>query len=154
MRQIIEVRVEPWDCADGVRLRDAQRRELDGRYDVANHEPGTPPSAEDIAVFVLARDDAGNALGCGALRLLGPGSAEIKRMYVEPAARGRRIAVAILRALEEQARQLGVTRLLLETGTAQPEAMRLYTREGYTRIENFGPYVGHPLSVCYARDLD
>ena len=45
---------------------------------------------------------------------------------------------AATRALEEQARTLGVTRLLLETGTAQPEAMRLYTREGYTRIDNFG----------------
>jgi len=60
---------------------------------------------------------------------------------------------AATRALEEQARTLGVTRLLLETGTAQPEALRLYTREGYTRIDNFGPYAGESLSVCYARDL-
>ncbi|MFX0594958.1 GNAT family N-acetyltransferase [Melissospora conviva] len=153
MPQTIDVQVEPWDSPDGRRLRAAQRAELDGRYGSDDHEPGTPPTAEDIAVFVLARDDTGAALGCGALRPLGPGSAEIKRMYVEPAARGRRVAVAILRALEDQARALGVTRLLLETGTAQPEAMRLYTREGYTRIDNFGPYAGEPLSACYARDL-
>ena len=50
-------------------------------------------------------------------------------------------------------RRRGVVRLLLETGTAQPEAMRFYEREGYERIDNFGPYAGQPLSVCYARDL-
>lgn len=50
-----------------------------------------------------------------------------------------------------EARARGFGELKLETGTAQPEAMRFYEREGYGRIENFGPYEGEPLSVCYAK---
>ncbi|SCL21735.1 Acetyltransferase (GNAT) family protein [Micromonospora pallida] len=151
----MQVRVgsESWDGVDGTRLRAAQRAELDARYGNDDHEPGAAPTAEDIGVFLVARDADGAAVGCGALRLLGPDSAEIKRMYVEPAVRGTGAAVAILRALEHEARHRGVVKLLLETGTAQPDAMRFYEREGYDRIDNFGPYQGEALSVCYARQL-
>ncbi|NHC16167.1 GNAT family N-acetyltransferase [Motilibacter deserti] len=149
----VAITVEPWDAADGVRLRAAQRAELDARYGCDDHEPGEPPTAESVSVFLVARDATGTAVGCGGLRFLGPGSAEIKRMYVDPAARGTGVSVAILRALEEQARAAGVGRLLLETGTAQPDAIRFYEREGYGRIEQFGAYVGSEISVCYARDL-
>ncbi|MFG2060444.1 GNAT family N-acetyltransferase [Micromonospora sp. NPDC048871] len=144
---------EPWESTDAVRLREAQRVELDARYGNDNHEPGEEPTAASVPVFLVARDADGTAVGCGGLRLLTPDSAEIKRMYVVPAARGTGVAVAILRALEQRARELGVRTLLLETGTAQPEAMRFYEREGYHRIDNFGPYRGAPLSLCYARDL-
>ncbi|MFE0591268.1 GNAT family N-acetyltransferase [Micromonospora echinospora] len=149
----VTVKAESWDGADGVRLRAAQRAELDARYGNDDHEPGIAPTAGDIDVFLIARDAHGAALGCGGLRTLGPDSAEIKRMYVEPAARGTGVAVAILRSLEHEARGRGLVDLLLETGTAQPDAMRFYEREGYHRIDNFGPYAGEPLSVCYARRL-
>ncbi|WP_370967925.1 GNAT family N-acetyltransferase [Amycolatopsis sp. cg9] len=142
-----------WDDPDAVRLRAAQRTELDARYGTGDHEPGAVPTAETVAVFLVARDAAGTALGCGGLRLLGPGSGEVKRMYVEPAARGTGVATALLRALEDHARELGIARLLLETGTGQPDAIRFYRREGYEPIEAYGPYVGEPLSRCYARDL-
>ncbi|MBE1501474.1 GNAT superfamily N-acetyltransferase [Amycolatopsis lexingtonensis] len=142
-----------WDDPDAVRLRAAQRTELDARYGTDDHEPGAVPTAETVAVFLVARDAAGTAIGCGGLRLLGPGSGEVKRMYVEPAARGTGVATALLRALEDRARELGIARLLLETGTGQPDAIRFYRREGYEPIEAFGPYVGEPLSVCFARDL-
>ncbi|WP_416903874.1 GNAT family N-acetyltransferase [Micromonospora echinospora] len=149
----VTVRSESWDGVDGVRLRAAQRAELDARYGNDDHEPGVAPTAGDIDVFLIARDAHGTALGCGGLRTLGPDSAEIKRMYVEPAARGTGVAVAILHSLEHEARGRGVVNLLLETGTAQPDAMRFYEREGYHRIGNFGPYEGESLSVCYARRL-
>lgn len=142
-----------WDDPDAVRLREAQRTELDARYGTDDHEPGAVPTAETVAVFLLARDAAGTAVGCGGLRLLGPGSGEVKRMYVEPAVRGTGVAAALLRALEDHARQLGITRLLLETGTGQPDAIRFYRREGYEPIEAYGPYRGEPLSRCFARDL-
>jgi putative acetyltransferase len=143
-----------WDDADGAALRTAQRAELDARYGSDDHEPGTPPSARDITVFLVARDPhSGAALGCGGLRDLGSGSAEIKRMYVVPERRGTGISVAILRALEEEARTRGIRSLLLETGTEQPDAMRFYEREGYAKIPNFGPYVGSDISICYARSL-
>ncbi|MEV1142857.1 GNAT family N-acetyltransferase [Micromonospora sp. NPDC049799] len=153
MEQTLSVEREPWDSVDAARLRAAQRAELDARYGNDDHEPGAPPTAESVTVFLVARDAAGVALGCGGLRFLDAGAAEIKRMYVDPPARGTGVATAILRALEDAAREAGIRTLLLETGTAQPEAMRFYEREGYRRIENFGPYRGEPLSVCYARDL-
>ena len=74
-------------------------------------------------------------------------------MYVTPAQRGTGIAIAVLKGLEEWARAQSAAELVLETGTAQPDAMRFYEREGYTRIENFGDYVGEPLSVCYSKTL-
>ncbi|MGW5718133.1 GNAT family N-acetyltransferase [Amycolatopsis sp. NPDC003865] len=141
-----------WDDPDAVRLRAAQRTELDARYGTDDHEPGAAPTADTVAVFLVARD-AGTAVACGGLRLLGPGSGEVKRMYVEPAARGTGVATAVLRALEDQARDLGIGRLLLETGTGQPEAIRFYQREGYAPVDAYGPYVGEALSRCFARDL-
>jgi putative acetyltransferase len=144
---------EPWDTPDGESLRRRQRAELDARYGCDDHEPGTAPTAEDITVFLVARNAAGDAVACGALRQLDPVSAEIKRMFVVPPKRGSGAAVAVLRGLESEARRLGLHELRLETGTAQPDAIRFYEREGYTLIENFGPYAGEPLSVCYARTL-
>jgi putative acetyltransferase len=149
----IEITTVSWDDPDAVRLREAQRTELDARYGTDDHEPGAVPTAETVTVFLVARDESGIAVGCGGLRLLGPGSGEVKRMYVEPSVRGSGVAAALLRALEEHARGLGITRLLLETGTAQPDAIRFYRREGYEPIEAYGPYVGEPLSRCFARDL-
>ncbi|MCW2600469.1 MAG: family N-acetyltransferase [Frankiales bacterium] len=145
---------EPWAAADGATLRAAQRAELDARYGRDDHEPGTPPTAEDIAVFLVARDaQSGRPLGCGALRRLDDTSAEVKRMYVVTEARGTGVATALLRSLEHRAAAQGWRMLRLETGTEQPEAMRFYEREGYAPIDNFGPYAGSPISRCYERVL-
>lgn len=147
------IMAEQWDAPEGAALRTAQRAELDERYGTDDHEPGTPPGADDMTVFLVARGAQGDPLGCGGLRRLSATTAEIKRMYVVPAARGTGTSVAILRALEAEARQLGLAELVLETGTLQPEAIRFYEREGYSRTPNFGPYVGEALSVCFARVL-
>jgi putative acetyltransferase len=148
-----EITAVTWDDPDAVRLRAAQRAELDARYGTEDHEPGAVPTADSVAVFLVARDAGGTAVGCGGLRLLGPGSGEVKRMYVDPAVRGTGVAAALLRALEDHARRLGIARLLLETGTGQPDAIRFYQREGYEPIEAYGPYAGEPISRCFARDL-
>jgi GNAT superfamily N-acetyltransferase len=144
---------EEWDAPDGAALRAAQRAELDARYGNDEHEPGVAPTATDVPVFLVARDADGVAVACGGLRPLEPGVAEVKRMYVVPGFRGSGVAAAVLRALEERALGLGVRRMVLETGTLQPEALRFYLREGYHRIDNFGPYAGEPLSLCCAKDL-
>ncbi|RFA17166.1 GNAT family N-acetyltransferase [Subtercola boreus] len=141
-----------WNHPDGETLRRAQRDELDTRYG-ADTEPGVKPSADDIAVFLVARGENGSAVGCGALRMLGPSEAEVKRMFVVKAARGSGVSTAILRALEAEAAARGVSTLKLETGPAQPDAVRFYTREGYTRIPLFGHYVHSEGSLCFARDL-
>ena len=141
----VGVRVEAaaWDDADVQRLAAAQQAELRARYDGAG-EPGTPPSAADVSIVLVARDDDGMALGCGALRTLGDGVAELKRMYVVPSARGRGVSKAVLAALESAARERGWTTLRLETGPRQPEAIGLYSRAGYRPIGPFGAYVGAP----------
>ena len=142
-----------WDDAAGEDLRTAQRAELDLRYGSDDHEPGAAPSAADIDVFVIAVSPDGRAVGCGALRRLDEASAEVKRMYVEPASRGSGVAAALLRTLKEKARDRGWTTLRLETGPAQPDAIRFYEREGYRPIPLYGVYVGSDLSLCYERAL-
>jgi putative acetyltransferase len=144
----------PWDDPDSVALRSEQRAELDARYSSDDHEPGTPPSAADIDYFLVARDAAtGAGLGCGGLRRLDATSAEVKRMYVRPDNRGTGVATAILRALEEEALTRGWRTLRLETGDAQPDAIRFYEREGYSRIPLFGSYTSSTISVCFERIL-
>jgi GNAT superfamily N-acetyltransferase len=148
---IIEER--PWDDPAGAELRRRQRAELDARYGSDDHEPGLPPTAADVDVFLVAVDEDGTAIACGALRRLDAGAAEIKRMYVAPDRRGSGVATSVLRALESAAAERGWRTLRLETGTEQPDAQRFYRREGYHEIPLFGSYVGSTLSVCFERAL-
>ena len=153
---MFDVRLVPaaWDDPDVRRLTAAQPAELRARYE-GGQEPGTPPSAEDVAVVLVARDTGGEALGCGALRPLEDGVAEIKRMYVVPAARGRGLSTLVLAGLEAAARDRGWTTLRLETGPRQPEAVALYEGAGYRRIAAFGPYRDDADdSLFYERVLD
>ncbi|WP_308257693.1 GNAT family N-acetyltransferase [Pseudonocardia lacus] len=142
-----------WDDPAGAALRAAQRAELDARYGSDDHEPGPAPSADDIDLFVVALAPDGEPVACGALRRLDEATAEVKRMYVTPPARGSGVATAVLRALETAAADRGWTTLRLETGTEQPDAQRFYRREGYAEIPLFGAYVGSELSVCFERRL-
>jgi putative acetyltransferase len=143
----------PWDDADGVELRQAQRDEVALRYGTPNTEPeAATPTGSDIAVFFVAYDDA-EPVGCGGLRELDATSGEIKRMYVRPDRRGTGVSTAVVRALEDRAVELGWRRLALETGDRLPEAQRFYEREGYVRIPNFGHYIGSPYAVCYEKLL-
>ncbi|MBF4627474.1 MULTISPECIES: GNAT family N-acetyltransferase [Curtobacterium] len=148
----ISIEVEHFDSPDAQRLRAAQRLEID-RAHGGDTEPGEKPTAESIAVFFVARDESGTPLGCGGLRIVDDGIAEIKRMYVRPESRGSGAAAALLRRLEEAALDLGSPALVLETGTEQQRAVGFYQREGFRRIANFGPYVGAPLSVCFSKVL-
>jgi putative acetyltransferase len=148
----VEIEARSWDDVDGAALRVAQRAELDARYGSDDHEPGTPPSAADIDLFLVATI-GGEAVGCGALRRLDGSTAEVKRMYVAPRSRGSGVSTAILAALESAAVERGWTTIRLETGPAQPDAMRFYEREGYREIPLFGAYQGSDVSVCYEKAL-
>lgn len=147
------IEARDWEDPQGIALRASQRAELDERYGCDDHEPGPLPSAEDVAVFLMAFGPDGAAIGCGALRELDAESAEIKRMYVVPGSRGSGVAAALLSALEDAARDRGWTTVKLETGDEQPEAIRFYEREGYHRIPRFGHYADWEISVCYAKSL-
>ena len=128
-------------------------REVDALYE------NDSPSRSDLtgmdkpgATFVIARGD-GAAVGCAAIRPLSDQIAEVKRMYVRPSARRSGVARAIMRVLEQLARDDGFNELWLETGRRQPAAIRLYESLGYTRIAAFGDYKDDPVSVCYAKVL-
>lgn len=102
------------------------------------------------ALFVLARDRHG-LLGCGAIRPLSGDSAELKRMYARPDTSG--VGSFILSALEDAARRFGYRELCLETRLVNTHAIGFYVHHGYTRIENFGVYVGRPEACCFAKIL-
>jgi GNAT superfamily N-acetyltransferase len=80
-------------------------------------------------------------------------AAEVKRMYVAAAGRRQGFGRAVLARLEESAREAGADAMVLETGTAQPEAMALYTAAGYQLIEPFGHYAWSPQSRSYGKRL-
>ncbi len=106
------------------------------------------------AAFVVARLDD-DPVGCGALRPMKHDAtiAEIKRMFVRRAARGRGISRHILKALETLAADKGYHAVQLETGTLQPEAISLYETAGYRQIGCYEPYTNDPLSICYEKHL-
>jgi GNAT superfamily N-acetyltransferase len=85
----------------------------------------------------------GVAVACGGIALL-DGYGELKRMYSRPAVRGRGVAKALLRRLEAEARQAGVSLLRIETGVYQQEALRFYEGAGFRRCGPFGPYAQFP----------
>jgi GNAT superfamily N-acetyltransferase len=120
----------------------------------ANHFRLDPDEvASGRGALLVARLD-GEPVGCGAVRLLDADTAEIKRMFTRPAARGRGIGRALLAALEAEARALGVPRLVLETGTRQQEALALYESHGFARIPPFGEYIASAdTSVCMEKHL-
>ena len=92
--------------------------------------------------FFLAREN-GQAVACGGVALL-DGFAEVKRMYARPAVRGKGVAGAMLKRLEDEARGAGQTILRLETGIHQHEALRFYEKCGFRRRDAFGAYLEKP----------
>jgi putative acetyltransferase len=102
--------------------------------------------------FLVARVD-GTACGCGAVVNSGEGWAEIKRMFVSPAARGQKLGRRLLETIETIAREGGATRLRLETGAKQPEALSLYHSAGFTEVGPFGQYIADPFSVFMEKPI-
>jgi putative acetyltransferase len=102
--------------------------------------------------FLVAREQ-GRALGCGAFVLGEAGQAEMKRVFVDPTARGKGVARVLMEGLEREAAQLGVTLMQLETGIKQPEAIALYRKFGYAERGPFGNYQPDPLSLFMEKRL-
>lgn len=105
----------------------------------------------DKIKYVAIAYDHDNAVACGALKEFSPGTMEIKRMFTLPVARGKGYASAILKELETWAGEMNYNKCILETGIKQPEAIRLYQKNNYQQIPNFGPYSGVANSVCFEK---
>src|SRR5690606_7970606 len=133
---------EPADSADARSCLHAYFAELAVRFE-EGFDPSKGSSAPDDAAmapprgcFLIARID-GRPVGCGALRTLEPGVGEIKRMWVDPDARGLGLARRLLEALEDRARNLGMRRLRLDTNRALAQAQAMYRKAGYHEIARF-----------------
>jgi putative acetyltransferase len=106
----------------------------------------------DGVAFFVSRDD-GRPAGCGGVMLVEKAYAEIKRMYVRPAFRGRGLGRRMLDHLVAHATERGFTVIRLETGIHQQAAIALYERSGFRRIPPFGPYRDDPVSRCYEKRI-
>ncbi len=107
---------------------------------------------DSLAHVVVAYQDE-LPVGCGAVKKYSDAVAEIKRMFVPLEYRGQGIAGEVLHELEKWAQELGFAECILETGKKQPEAIRLYTKSGYTLMPNYGQYQGVENSVCMKKRL-
>ena len=147
------LRDEPYDGPSAQALTAAVQLEYVARYGSPDDGPLdahelVPPTG----CFVVGYLDT-TPVAMGGLRVHDERTVEIKRMFVVPEWRGRGLSRLVLARLEELGAQMGASRLILETGLVQPEAMSLYETSGYTRIESFGHYRDSPLSVCYGKTL-
>ena len=126
------------------RLVAAAEDELRRRYP---EDDDLGPEVHALAWLVAER--AGRGVGLVAVCPLEEGVGELKRLYVADEARRQGVALRLLSAAEDAARELGMSALRLETGTRQPEAMALYERHGWSPIPPFGYWSGHALTRCY-----
>ena len=151
----LSVAAEPFDSEDARRLIAALDAGLAELYPPEQRfGPNLKPHHLEAGrgAFLIARDD-GRPIGCGAIRVLDPMTAEAKRMYVEPDQRGKGVGRAVLAGLEEAAKQLGVRRLVLETGIYQDAALSLYRHAGFTPVDCWGDYASSPTSICLEKQL-
>ena len=118
----------------------------------SNHLMDVASLCHPSVVFLVARDEQGIAAGCGAYVDRG-GYAEVKRMFVAPAGRGRGTGRQLLAEIVRRARDAGLSTLMLETGIHQPEAIGLYERDGFVLRGAFGDYQLDPLSIFMERRL-
>ena len=156
-----DLRVAAYDSADAQLLTAEVQLEYVARY---GGEGDTAPvdtsefDGPNGRFFMVYVDD--EPAGMGGWRRHGTLSvessrtdAEIKRMYVRPQFQRRGLARAILAELERTAAEAGITRLILETGLEQPEAIELYRSAGYEDVPAFGFYAEEELSVHLGKTL-
>ncbi|MET7903087.1 GNAT family N-acetyltransferase [Streptomyces sp. NPDC005355] len=157
----MNIRTIRYDHPDAVKLNEEVQAEYAERYgegDLTPMDAGhfDPPHG----LYLIAYDEDGTPLASGGWRSqkrseegYADGDAELKRMFVVRAARGQGLARLILAALEDSARTAGRVRMVLETGTMQPEAIGLYTSCGYEPVTKFGLYRFEESSRCFAKSL-
>jgi GNAT superfamily N-acetyltransferase len=148
----LEFRAQPADAAPADALIEAMVQEVAGLYGSRLDVPGKPTAHPEQLLpaaggACLVGWDGERAVAVGAVKRLGDGVCEIKRMYVAPEARGRGAARALLAALEDAARALGYARARLDTGPRQPHAKELYLAAGYAEIPD---YNGNPDASFWA----
>ncbi|GAA2949958.1 GNAT family N-acetyltransferase [Streptomyces enissocaesilis] len=158
----MNIQTRPYDHPDAVKLEAEVQQEYIERYDGEGDTTPLDPTMFEPprGLYLLVYDDRDRPVASGGWRAqdengegYADGDAELKRMYVIPDRRGLGLARRVLAVLEDDARAAGRTRMVLETGTAQPEAIALYTSSGYAPTEKFGHFRDYPDSRCFAKSL-
>lgn len=144
---------EAYDAPVSAALIEAVQQVYVVRYGGRDATPVDPAEFSPPGGLFLVGRLGGEPVACGGWRVLAPGIAELKRMYVAPGFRGRGLSRILLATLEDTARAAGIRSLHLETGHRQPEAIRLYETSGYTRIAKYGVYRNDPGSTCLGKTL-
>jgi putative acetyltransferase len=147
MISLVRTTSENPDFVALVRLLDADLARRDGEEHAFFAQYNGIALLKHVVVLFVE----GLAVGCGAIKEIAPGVAEVKRMYVREEARGQGHAGRVLAALEGWAGELGFGKCILETGIRQTEAIALYTKSGYARIPNYGQYAEVASSVCFEK---
>ena len=140
---------EDFDFKILVKELDAELKIVDG----TEHGFYSQYNKIDSIKYVIVAYDDNTPVGCGAIKKYSPEAMEIKRMYVVPHKRGLGVATIVLIELENWAKELNYKKCLLETGKRQPDAIALYTKNGYELIPNYGQYEGVENSVCFGKGL-
>lgn len=107
----------------------------------------------DLIKHVVVAYQDNEPIGCGAIKQYDENTMEVKRMFVPLEKRGQGIASIVLKELEQWAGELGFDKCILETGIKQPEAIKLYEKNNYKRIPNYGQYADVESSVCFEKVL-
>lgn len=129
----------------------AEMEPLYGRIDGADAPSADPDELwRPTGTFLVGWDEGGGAVCGGGLKRLDDATAEVKRMYVVPGARGRGHGARLLRGLEDVARRRGCTTVRLDTGSKQPEALAIYEHAGYVSV---GDYNGNPHASWWGEKL-
>jgi putative acetyltransferase len=145
--QIIRTDSQHPDFLHLVKNLDADLANRDG----AEHSFYAQFNKVDLIKNVVVLFENEQAVACGAIKEYAPQVFEIKRMYTDPNYRGKGLAGKILDELFIWAKELSVEKLILETGLKQPEAIRLYEKNGFQHIPNYGQYEGVSNSVCFEK---
>ena len=143
----VDIQREPPRQPHVIRLLDMSDAYAASLYPPESNHLVDLSSLEKPAVSFFVARHQGVIVGCCALVEAGDGTAEIKRMFVDPDARGLKIGKSMLAKLIEQANTLELTAIRLETGISQPEAINLYRKAGFKDIAPFGSYKPDPLSL-------
>ena len=149
MIRTIRTNSDHQDFIQLVKYLDADLAQRDGK----DHSFYAQFNKIDKIKYVVVAYDDNKPVGCGAIKEYAPGTVEIKRMYTLPESRGKGVASNVLSALEEWAIELDYEKCILETGKKQPEAIRLYEKNGYSVIPNYGQYAEIENSLCFEKHL-
>lgn len=137
---------------DAVKLIDELSETL---HDITGSSGRNSFNSNDVSVsrstFVIAYDESGEAVGCGAIRPIDENIAEVKRVYARTKTKG--VGTEILCYLEAKAKRLGYNAIWLETRLINKRAVAFYEHRGYYRIQNYGKYINRSEAVCFEKKV-